>query len=445
MIVLRDYQQSLCDKTIAAFRAGYKRPLVVAPCGAGKSFLFAWMAERTKGDVLILTHRRELKHQHEQLLADLGVDQYRVRVSMVITEANHLGNTPPKLLILDEAHLARSNTWMKVVNHYDTHTVGFTATPTRLSGEPLSDVFDCMVHDVTTKWLISNQYLAPYDYYAPVSIDVSEARTQHGDYVTSDIEKIMMDRAIYGDVIDSYRRFANGLRSIAYCVSVKHAEAVSELFTDAGYRSLPISARTLPNRRAEIMEAFRKGEIDVLCNVGIISEGVSVDECTACLLLRPTQSLALYHQQAMRCMRYLPNKCAVILDFVGNFTRNPMPDADIEWSLTNATKPTKNIKGDGNYAIRTCPSCFLVFKTAPICPYCGEEYPLHPKEIEAHAEIELQRITEAEHDAAEEARKSARKAQGTAHSFPELVEIGKQRGYKNPAFWAQMILRGRKK
>ena len=445
MIALRDYQQELCDKVIEAFRQGKRRPLVVAPCGAGKSYNFAWMAERTKGDVLILTHRRELKDQHDLLLHNLGLDHNRVRVGMVMTEVNHLRAKPPKLLILDEAHLARSNSWMNVVNHYNTHSVGFTATPTRLSGEPLGDVFDSMVQGVTAKWLIQNHYLAPYDYYAPVSVDASGLATRCGDYIASDLERLMMDRAIYSDVIDSYKRFANGLRSICYCVSVKHAETVSELFREAGYRSAPISASTHPKQRTEIMEAFRCGDIDVLCNVGIISEGVSVDECMACLLLRPTQSLALYHQQAMRCMRYLPGKRAVILDFVGNYTRNPMPDADIEWSLTESTKPLRNVTDSGDFAIRTCPSCFRVFEAASVCPYCGETYPLHPREIKAHEEIELQRISDAEREAAEIARKTARMMQGMARTFPDLVKLGKERGYARPEFWAQMILRGRKK
>jgi hypothetical protein len=80
-----------------------------------------------------------------------------------------------------------------------------------------------------------------------------------------------------------------------------------------------------------------------------------------------------------------------------------------------------------------------------VCPYCGAEYPLHPREIKAHEEIELQRITAEEVAKVEKAKKVARAEQGRAQSFEELVKLGRSRGYKNPAFWAAQVLRGRKK
>lgn len=120
---LRDYQLDLLNKTVRAFKGGYRRPLVVAPCGAGKSYLFADMIRRTKGEVLVLTHRQELKQQHEELLRNLAVTN--ARVAMILTEANRLGQNPtPSLIISDEAHLSRSNSWMKVIEHYNTYTVG---------------------------------------------------------------------------------------------------------------------------------------------------------------------------------------------------------------------------------------------------------------------------------------------------------------------------------
>ena len=87
----------------------------------------------------------------------------------------------------------------------------------------------------------------------------------------------------------------------------------------------------------------------------------------------------------------------------------------------------------------------MTFKTAPICPFCGTEYPLHPREIKAREEIELQRITAEEMARIEAEKKKARMEQGRADSFEDLVKIGKQRGYKNPAFWASQVMRGRKR
>ena len=442
MIELREYQQDLYDKTVSAFRQGNKRVLVTVGCGAGKSYIFAKMAERTRGPVLVLTHRRELLDQTGSLFREHGID---ARVEMILTEANRLGQYErPALIITDEAHLSRSNSWMKVLDYYNTHTVGFTATPVRLDGKPLGDIYDSLVTGVSVKWLIENHRLAPYEYYAPSVVETDGLRVQAGDYVIKDLEQLMSDRAIYSDVLKSWERLAKGQKTIAYCVSVKHAQKTAAMFREAGYPAVEIDGGTPPKKRAQIMEDFRKGEITVLCNVGIISEGVSIDDVTCCLLLRPTESHALYWQQGMRAMRYQPGKVATIIDCVGNYTRNPLFDADVEWSLNQSLRKKPRINAEGDFVIRTCPRCFKVFKTASLCPYCGCEYPLHPREIKAHQDIELVRITAAEAEEVERKRKLARMEQGQAKSFPELLAIGRERGYKNPAAWAQMVLRGRR-
>jgi hypothetical protein len=144
-------------------------------------------------------------------------------------------------------------------------------------------------------------------------------------------------------------------------------------------------------------------------------------------------------------MRYQPGKTAIIVDCVGNYTRNPLPDADVEWSLTQSMTKRKQLNTEGDFYIRTCPSCFKVFKTAPVCPYCDAEYPLHPREIKAHEDIELARITAQEAEKLEAARKAARREQGRAKTFEELLAIGKAKGYKNPAFWAAQVMRGRRR
>ena len=439
---LRDYQQDLYVKTVDAFRCSHRRPLVVAPCGAGKSYLFSEMVHRTEGEVLVLVHRQELKQQHEKLLRDLGITN--ARVSMILTEANRLGKyKKPALIVADEAHLSRSNSWVKVIEYYDTFTVGLTATPIRLDGKPLGDIFDALITGVDTKWLIENKRLAPYEYYAPTVVDTSGLRKVAGDYVVSDLEQLMNERAIYGNVINSYRKIAPGERAIAYCVSVRHAEITAENFNSVGIRAEVLSAGTPAERRRKIMDDFRTGMVTILCNVGIISEGISIDEVSCVMLLRPTESVALGIQQMMRCMRYLPGKTAKILDFVGNYTRIGLPDDDREWSLDKPISRRKITDDNGNFYIRCCPECFMTFATADTCPFCGTQYPLHPREIQAHEEIELKRISEEETARIEAEKKKSRQEQGRANSFEELVKLGRSRGYKNPAYWAAQVMRGR--
>ena len=441
--MLRDYQQDLYRKTVEEFKRGKRRVLVVAPCGAGKSYLFAEMVRRTAGECLVLVHRNELKQQHQELFQNLGIENARIETYQ--TESRRLGEyKTPRLLIVDEAHLSRSNSGQKIIEYYSTWTVGMSATPCRLDGKPLGQIYNSLVQGVDTRWLIEHQRLAPYEYYAPTLVETEGLRTLAGDYVASDLEALMTGRAIYGDVIKSYQRLAPGERSICYCVSVKHARETADAFNSAGIRAAAISAGTPARRREQIMEDFRRGDISVLCNCTLLSEGISIDEISCVMMLRGTLSVALGVQQMMRSMRYLPGKTAKIIDFVGNYTRIGLPDEPRDWSLDKPMSRRKQFNEEGDFYIRSCPQCFMTFKTAPVCPFCGAVYLLKPREIKAHADIELQRITVEEAQRVAEKKKQLKREQGRAQSFEALVALGKERGYKNPAFWASQVMRGRR-
>lgn len=441
--MLREYQQNLLARIFSSIAGGHRRPLVVAPCGAGKSYIFAELARRTRGEVLVLVHRNELKQQHMELFDSLDIS---ARVETYQTEYRRLGSNPrPRLLIVDEAHLSRSQTWQQIIEYYDTYTTGFSATPVRMDGLPLGDIFNDLITGVDTRWLIEHHYLAPYEYYAPMTVDTSEVRVSCGDYVISDLEQLMTERCIYGDIVENYHRFAAGERTIAYCVSVRHARSVAEAFRAAGIRAEALSAETPARERKRIIDGFRAGEITILCNCTLLSEGISINEVSCVMLLRPTESVALGIQQMMRCMRYLPGKTAKIVDMVGNYLRVGLPDEEREWSLSEPVRKRRELSPEGNYYIRTCPECYMVFPTAPVCPFCGTKYPLSPREIQAQKDIELARITAEEAERVAEAKRKSRIEQGRAATFEELVRLGKQRGYKNPAFWAAQVMRGRKR
>ena len=423
---LRGYQKDLMAKTYHSLAAGNRRVLTVAPCGSGKSYMFAKMVADSRSDVLILTHRQELKNQHEELLRGLELKNFRV--AMVMTEANKLGKyKKPNLIVADEAHLSMANSWQKVIEYYDTFTVGFTATPVRLDGRALGDVYQDMVTGITVKELITAGRLAPYEYYAPFTVDSEGINVRQGDYVLKELDQLMNDRAIYSDALESWKKLANGGKTIAYCVSVKHAEKVAETFNLAGIKAIAVSGN--PQRREQIMQDFRDGKYTVLANVGIISEGVSIDDVTCCLLLRPTESLALHIQQSQRCMRYMPGKTAIIIDCVGNYTRHGLPDDDIDWSLNKSVSRRKRMDEAGNLTVRVCPECFMTFPTADRCPFCGSQYPLHPRELKSKEEIELKRISAEEMAAVEEAKKKARQEVGRCRTVEDLWRIARERGY----------------
>ena len=211
----------------------------------------------------------------------------------------------------------------------------------------------------------------------------------------------MLKKAVFGDVIKYYRQLADGKQAICYCTSIKHSLATSLAFNDAGISSAHIDGSTLKSERQQIINEFRKGEIQVLCNVDLISEGFDVADCECAILLRPTQSLTLYIQQAMRCMRYKDGKRAVIIDHVGNYARFGLPDADRKWSL-DAKKKTKKErlenteKGQG---VTECPECFFTFASYDKdgnklmeCPECGHVFEETQRKEIQEQEAELERI-----------------------------------------------------
>lgn len=452
MVPRRDYQDRLYKKTHDAMARGHKNILVVAATGGGKSYVFASMAEVValkEEPVLVLVHRDELKKQHQKLFEDLGIPTDNIRIESVFTEVNHLGEHPtPKLIIADEAHLSMASSWQKVISYYDTYTIGFSASPLRLDGTSLGDCYTYLVTDeaVTVKELIKNKRLAPFEYYSiPNDIDFSELKLQCGDYKVADLEKKMMNAQLYGDIISSYEKYAKGKQVLCFCCSIKHAQAVAEAFSLAGYKSASLDGKMRQSEREATMQAFRDGKIQVLTNCSIISEGVSIDGIEAVILARRTASLALYIQMVGRALRYQEGKTAIILDHARNYSIHGLPDDDREWSLDSGkkAKPKNEFTEEGTFAIRQCPACFKVFKApANVCPFCGAQYPLHPREIKQMEEIELKKI-EAEKLVLEEQEKKQRRMEvGRARTRADLEAIAKERGYKPSWVFVQMKQKG---
>jgi superfamily II DNA or RNA helicase len=208
------------------------------------------------------------------------------------------------------------------------------------------------------------------------------------------------------------------------------------LFNDNGIKAEHIDANTPEKIREDVIQRFKNNEFTILCNCNLISEGITLPECECCLLLRPTQSETLYIQQACRCLTPLPNKRSIIIDYVRNCYAHGMPTEQRIYDL----KPSKirNASREPDVLVRMCKNCLLVYAGKnSICPYCGFENGKTKKQIEADEKAELERITEIK-------RKQARQEVGMAKTESELIAIGKKRGYKNPRYWAQMILSSRK-
>lgn len=374
--MLRDYQLDIVNRVHNSWIHGHKRPCIVLPCGAGKSIISAEIAKRATyngKNVLFIVHRKELCEQIKNTFQNHDVDMVKCNICMVQTVTRRLAAiNKPDLIITDESHHALAKSYRNIYNYFkNSYGVGVTATPIRLNGSGLGDVYDDILNGVSAKWLIENKYLSPYDYYAPSVADLSRLKVKNGDYEMNEAENMLNLDTIYGDVIGHYKNLSGGAKAICYCVSVNHSRATATAFCAAGIPAAHVCANTDIKTRTEAMKAFRSGDIKLLCNADLYSEGIDIEDCGVSILLRPTKSLTLFIQQSMRCMRYVPGKRALIIDHVGNYTRHGMPDDDREWKLDSKKGESIN---KNTFSIRQCPYCYAVLplKTA-VCCKCGEE------------------------------------------------------------------------
>ena len=438
---LRPYQTDLVQQVRQAWRQGFKAPCIVLPCGGGKSCIVAEMARQTTLNgkrVLFLVHRKELCEQIEKTFALWGVNMDLCRVMMVQTATRRLAKLDkPALIITDENHHSLARTYRRIYDHFsDVYRVGVTATPIRLNGDGLGDVNDRLIVGVSAKQLIEMKCLAPYDYYAPSIADLTGLHTRAGEFVTGDIEKAMMKSAVFGDAVKYYQKLANGKKAVCYCASVRHSERMAEEFRAAGVPAAHIDGNTPTPERARIIAAFRQGEIRILCNVDLISEGFDVPDCECAILMRPTKSLTLYIQQSMRCMRYRPDKRAVIIDHAGNYARFGLPDDDREWSLESKLHE-KQKKLTADEGVKFCPECFFTFRAPPVgedvkCPNCGYNFEKKTRKLKEDKDGELVKI---------EGFKLDLRTPADCHTYGELLEYAKAHGYK--AGWAYFQAKSR--
>lgn len=445
-MMLRDYQQQLIDDLRSCYRNGQRSVLLVAPTGAGKTRIFcfiAWSSSRRNRRTLVLVHRQELLRQTSETLIGYGIahdtgfgGEHPVRVSSVQSAVRRIDRCDwqPDLIVVDEAHHATAgSTWGRMLDHYPGASIlGCTATPERLDGRGLGlnagGYFEALVMGPSVTDLVAGGYLSPPAVYAPSAPDLGGVATRAGDYANDELVRVMDKPALTGDAVAHYRRLCDRTPAIAFCASVKHAENVARQFRAAGYRSEAIDGRLDDATRRERIEALGSGRLDVLTSCEIISEGTDVPVVGAAILLRPTQSLALYLQQVGRALRPYPGKeRATILDHAGNSYRHGLPDDARTWSL-DASRRSRRGSEQPSVAIRQCEQCYHVHRPAPACPQCGYVYPRQEREPEVR-DGDLALVTE----------RRVPKSQGACRNLGDLIAFARAKGYANPYAWAKFV------
>lgn len=452
-IVLRPYQQEAVERVRLAFMAGHRAVLFVLPTGGGKTVVFSHIAEQAAGRgnrIAVLVHRVELLDQACRSLEAMGVRHgviatgrsmnlaAPVQVASVQTLARRLGQLPAdlfQLLVIDEAHHSNAGTWARVISHFRTALLlGVTATPVRSDGRGLGEFYSALVIGPSASWLAESGYLAPARVFAPpLGFSVKGLRRRMGDFDLNQAAGQLGGSRILGDAVSHYRSHLEGSTAIAFCCSIAHAEAVANAFAERGIAAASIDGSMDTLQRRLLLEQLGAAEVKVLTSCSLIGEGVDVPSVGGCLLLRPTQSLALHLQMIGRCLRPQPGKEAVILDHVGNIERLGHHLDPQDWTLEGIRKREQARAP----SVKTCPECFCAMASAlSVCPECGHSFRPEKRELITVAG-ELRELSQ------QELRRRRRKEQSAARSLEDLVALGTQRGMKNPRGWARHVLASR--
>lgn len=441
-IILRPYQEQCVAGLRRAFHDKFRAPLLVSPTGSGKTVMFSYLCGRlveAGKRVVVLVHREELIEQVSRTLTDFGVRhgiiaagchydrRLRVHVASVFTLVKRLAQVEvPDYVIADEAHHAISaSSWGKVIASWNTRTIGVTATPCRLSGEGLGEVFDTMVLGPTVRELIDAGALSDYRLFAPpMQADLSAVHVRGGDFARGEAAAAMDKPAVVGDAVAHYRRLCAGQPAVAFCVSVEHAAHVAEEFRLAGFTAASIDGKMDKADRRRVVADFSAGRLNVMTSCDLISEGFDCPGIVAAIMLRPTQSLGLFLQQVGRALRVSPGKDrAVLLDHVGNSARHGLPDDEREWSLDGRDKRKKKAGEDGP-AVRQCDRCYAVSPVfARACRECGFVFQVQARKVEVVdgdlAEVDVVA-----------ARRERKREEAQANSLDALLKLAEARGYK---------------
>jgi DNA repair protein RadD len=415
---LRDYQETGKQNIRAVYRSGVSRVCFCLPTGGGKTVVFANFVaggvERGKR-VLILAHRVEIIEQIGLALARHGLEfglivpgaaesAHSVQIASIATLARRLDRWRDKfdLVVVDEAHHCVAGSWRRVLDAFpNAKLLGVSATPERLDGRGLSDVFEAMIVGPSVGELIAAGYLSRFVVFAPArGPDLRDVRTRAGDYATEDLARAM-GGVVIESAVQEYTRLCPGAPAVVFCVNISHSRAVAAAFRAAGIPAMHVDGDTPADERRAAVEALARGELKVLCNVALFGEGVDVPVLTAVILLRPTQSTALYLQQVGRALRPAPGKDkALILDFAGNCERHGLPDEPREWSLQS--KARRQRPKAAAPKTRRCWHCGAVnSRRDETCRHCGS--PLVSRVVPREVRVRLQEALPPRRDPREEA------------------------------------------
>lgn len=422
---LRPFQEKAINELREGVRRGIKGQLLVAPTGAGKTTIAAFLIESAVsrgGRVLFIAHRRELIYQPSKRLDDMGIDHgivmgthkrnkphLPVQVASVQSLMNRDVYTLPSLIIIDEAHRARAESYQVVLQAMGNPvTIGLTATPCRLDGKGLGgSLFQRIVECPQVSELTDMGFLVPAITYAGKKHDMSGYKKTGGDYRPEDAASEMNKPELIGDVVKEWMEKAKGRPTIAFTSTIQHSNALVEEFRKNGITAEHVDANTPSEIRDTIISRLSSGETQVVSNVGIYDEGVDCPAVSCIIDDAITASLVKYLQRRGRGLRPHPGKeNCIILDHAGNvyFPGHGLPSTHREWELDTDRKKKKSASPEFGDNFKVCPECKMLHGLAKQVCDCGYVFSVKEKSVK-HAEGELYEITDGDVKTVSESQK----------------------------------------
>jgi ATP-dependent helicase IRC3 len=349
---LRPYQRQCLECLRQRYRVGKRRLLVSLPTGTGKTVVFAQFPHyfRMKKRLLVLAHREELLEQARQKFHDadptlrVEIEQAGKRASadckVVIASVPTLGRAgsarlatlDPQdfyLIVVDEAHHSVAKSYRAIFDHFQLFApetprmlVGFTATPRRGDQQGLGEVFEEIAYSRSLEQMIRGRFLCPVAGWRVTSnVNLDAVQVRAGDFVESQLARVVDVAERNALLLRAYQDLARHRRCIVFCVNVAHAQDVAALFRDGGIEAAAVWGAMPKEERRTVLAQLSSGDIEVVTNCNVLTEGFDEPRIDCILMARPTRSRLLYAQMVGRGTRLHPEKSDLLVIDVADNSR----------------------------------------------------------------------------------------------------------------------------
>jgi superfamily II DNA or RNA helicase len=348
---LRPYQREAIDAVRKAWENGNNRVAAILPTGSGKTVVFSHMVREESGRTLVLAHRQELVDQAAAKIAAIDPDvrvgvemagrkagpECRAVVASVQTLASRrrLEKWPRDAfaqVVVDEAHHSVSPTYLGILEYFgcfqenETRTLGVTATLARGDGVGLGSVWQTVAYERSVLEMVADGHLVnPKGISVPIGLDLDGVDVNAGDYAAGQLGDALTEAHFETAVAQAYATHAPGRPGLVFTPTVATAQASAQALREAGFKAEAVWGAMDPDARKAAIKGLGNGELDVLANCQVLTEGTDIPRAEVAVMARPTRSAPLFVQMCGRVLRPYPGKTgALILDLVGTTADNKL-------------------------------------------------------------------------------------------------------------------------